>query len=138
LSAKKSAINYHHILIAIAFQIILAFALIKVPFIIKIFSYLSEGVIALQAATTQGTTFVFGYLGGGDAPFMDGGKGSSLIFAFGILPLIIVMSCLTALLWFWRILPFIIRGFSKVFEKLFNIGGPIGLGATANIIMGLF
>ena len=136
LSAKKSAINYRHILIAIAFQIILAFALIKVPVIIKIFSYLSEGVIALQAATTQGTTFVFGYLGGGDAPFMDGGRGSSLIFAFGILPLIIVMSCLTALLWFWRILPFIIRGFSKVFEKLFNIGGPIGLGATANIIMG--
>ena len=136
LSAKKSAINYRHILIAIAFQIILAFALIKVPVIIKIFSYLSEGVIALQAATTQGTTFVFGYLGGGDAPFMDGDRGSSLIFAFGILPLIIVMSCLTALLWFWRILPFIIRGFSKVFEKLFNIGGPIGLGATANIIMG--
>ena len=136
LSAKRSAINYRHILIAIAFQIILAFALIKVPVIIKIFSYLSEGVIALQAATTQGTTFVFGYLGGGDSPFMDGGTGSSLIFAFGILPLIIVMSCLTALLWFWRILPFIIRGFSKVFEKLFNIGGPIGLGATANIIMG--
>ena len=74
--------------------------------------------------------------GGGNAPFMDGGTGSSLIFAFGILPLIIVMSCLTALLWFWRILPFIIRAFSKVFEKLFNIGGPIGLGATANIIMG--
>jgi len=136
LSAKKSAINYRHILIAIGFQILLAFALIKVPLIIKIFSYLSEGVIALQAATTQGTTFVFGYLGGGNAPFMDGGSGSSLIFAFGILPLIIVMSCLTALLWFWRILPFIIRGFSKVFEKLFNIGGPIGLGATANIIMG--
>ena len=136
LSAKRSAINYLHILIAIAFQILLAFALIKVPVIIKIFSYLSEGVIALQAATTQGTTFVFGYLGGGNAPFMDGGTGSSLIFAFGILPLIIVMSCLTALLWFWRILPFIIRAFSKVFEKLFNIGGPIGLGATANIIMG--
>ena len=136
LSAKRSAINYRHILIAIAFQILLAFALIKVPVIIKIFSYLSEGVIALQAATTQGTTFVFGYLGGGNAPFMDGGTGSSLIFAFGILPLIIVMSCLTALLWFWRILPFIIRAFSKVFEKLFNIGGPIGLGATANIIMG--
>ncbi|MEY2972861.1 MAG: putative nucleoside permease NupX [Pseudomonadota bacterium] len=136
LSAKRSAINYRHILIAIAFQILLAFALIKVPVIIKIFSYLSEGVIALQAATTQGTTFVFGYLGGGNAPFMDGGSGSSLIFAFGILPLIIVMSCLTALLWFWRILPFIIRAFSKVFEKLFNIGGPIGLGATANIIMG--
>lgn len=136
LSAKKSAINYRHILIAIGFQILLAFALIKVPLIIKIFSYLSEGVIALQAATTQGTTFVFGYLGGGNAPFMDGGSGSSLIFAFGILPLIIVMSCLTALLWFWKILPFIIRGFSKVFEKLFNIGGPIGLGATANIIMG--
>ena len=128
LSNSKSNINYKSIFIAILFQIALAFALIKIPFIVNIFSYFSTGVEKLQEATNAGTQFVFGYL--------SMGEGEELIFAFKILPLIIVISCLTALFWFWKILPILIRGISKVFEKLFNIGGPIGLGATANIIMG--
>ena len=64
------------------------------------------------------------------------GVGEELIFAFKILPLIIVISSLTALLWYLNILPKIIKAISFIFEKIFNIGGPVGLGATANIIMG--
>ena len=136
-SQNKSAINYRHILIAIIFQVLLAFALIKIPFIVQIFAYLSDGVTALQAATQEGSEFVFGYLSNPTtAPFENSSTGNSIIFAFQILPLIIVISSLSALLWFWNILPLIIRAISRVFEKLFNIGGPIGLGATANIIMG--
>ena len=89
LSNSKSSINYKNILIAILFQIALAFALIKIPFIVNIFSYFSTGVEKLQEATNAGTQFVFGYL--------SLGEGEELIFAFKILPLIIVISCLTAL-----------------------------------------
>ena len=136
-SQNKSSINYRHIVAAIFLQVILAFALLKIPFIVQIFAYLSEGVTALQAATQEGAEFVFGYLSNSStSPFESSGTGNSMIFAFQILPLIIVISSLSALLWFWNILPLIIRAISKVFEKLFNIGGPIGLGATANIIMG--
>ena len=136
-SQNRSSINYRHIVAAIFLQIILAFALLKIPFIVQIFAYLSEGVTALQAATQEGAEFVFGYLSNSSSsPFESSGTGKSMIFAFQILPLIIVISSLSALLWFWNILPLIIRAISKVFEKLFNIGGPIGLGATANIIMG--
>ena len=136
-SKNKSSINYRYIFVAIIFQIILAFALLKIPFIVQIFAYLSDGVSSLQAATQEGAEFVFGYLSNSsNSPFEASGAGNSMIFAFQILPLIIVISSLSALLWFWNILPLIIRAVSKVFEKLFNIGGPIGLGATANIIMG--
>ena len=136
-SQNRSSINYRHIVAAIFLQVILAFALLKIPFIVQIFAYLSEGVTALQAATQEGAEFVFGYLSNSStSPFESSGTGNSMIFAFQILPLIIVISSLSALLWFWNILPLIIRAISKVFEKLFNIGGPIGLGATANIIMG--
>ena len=136
-SQNRSSINYRHIVAAIFLQIILAFALLKIPFIVQIFAYLSEGVTALQAATQEGAEFVFGYLSNSStSPFESSGTGNSMIFAFQILPLIIVISSLSALLWFWNILPLIIGAISKVFEKLFNIGGPIGLGATANIIMG--
>ena len=136
-SQNRSSINYRHIFAAIILQIVLAFALLKIPFIVQIFAYLSEGVTALQAATQEGAEFVFGYLSNSStSPFESSGTGNSMIFAFQILPLIIVISSLSALLWFWNILPLIIRAISKIFEKLFNIGGPIGLGATANIIMG--
>ncbi|MDC0905117.1 nucleoside transporter C-terminal domain-containing protein [Gammaproteobacteria bacterium] len=136
-SQNRSSINYRYIFVAIVFQIILAFALLKIPFIVQIFAYLSNGVSSLQAATQEGAEFVFGYLSNtSNSPFEASGAGNSMIFAFQILPLIIVISSLSALLWFWNILPLIIRAVSKVFEKLFNIGGPIGLGATANIIMG--
>jgi concentrative nucleoside transporter, CNT family len=136
-SQNRSSINYRYIFVAIIFQIILAFALLKIPFIVQIFAYLSNGVSSLQAATQEGAEFVFGYLSNtSNSPFEASGAGNSMIFAFQILPLIIVISSLSALLWFWNILPLIIRAVSKVFEKLFNIGGPIGLGATANIIMG--
>ena len=136
-SKNKSSINYRYIFVAIIFQIILAFALLKIPFIVQIFAYLSDGVTSLQSATQEGAEFVFGYLSNTSAsPFESSGAGNSMIFAFQILPLIIVISSLSALLWFWNILPLIIRAISKVFEKLFNIGGPIGLAATANIIMG--
>jgi len=136
-SQNRSSINYRYIFVAIIFQIILAFALLKIPFIVQIFAYLSAGVSSLQAATQEGAEFVFGYLSNtSSSPFESSGAGNSMIFAFQILPLIIVISSLSALLWFWNILPLIISAISKVFEKLFNIGGPIGLGATANIIMG--
>ena len=136
-SKDRKLINFRHIALAIILQIFLAFALLKIPFIIQIFAYLSEGVTALQTATQEGAEFVFGYLSNSaSSPFENSGTGNSMIFAFQILPLIIVISSLSALLWFWNILPLIIRAISKIFEKLFNIGGPIGLGATANIIMG--
>ena len=136
-SNNKSSINFKHIFAAIILQILLAFALVKIPFIVQIFAYLSDGVSALQTATQEGAEFVFGYLSNNSmSPFENSGTGNSMIFAFQILPLIIVISALSALLWFWNVLPLIIRAISKIFEKLFNIGGPIGLGATANIIMG--
>ena len=91
-SQNRSSINYRHIVAAIFLQIILAFALLKIPFIVQIFAYLSEGVTALQSATQEGAEFVFGYLSNtSSSPFENSGTGNSMIFAFQILPLIIVI-----------------------------------------------
>ena len=122
-------INYRYIFFGIFFQIVLALILLKVPFINDLFSYLANGVSVLQQATNEGSKFVFGFLG-------DSQSSSAIIFAFAILPVIIVMSCISAVLWFWGILPFIVNIFSKICQKLFNIGGPIGLGSAANIFVG--
>ena len=82
-SNNKSSINFKHIFVAIILQILLAFALVKIPFIVQIFSYLSDGVSALQTATQEGAEFVFGYLSNNSmSPFEDSGTGNSMIFAF--------------------------------------------------------
>ena len=46
------------------------------------------------------------------------------------------MACISAILWHWGVLPFIVNLISKACQKLFNIGGPVGLGAAANVFVG--
>jgi CNT family concentrative nucleoside transporter len=132
-SSNYKIINYRYIAYGILSQLLLAAILLKVPFIINFFELLGNAVTILQNATTEGASFVFGY-----PPSDDSSPYRSLLetFAFGVLPYIIVMSCISAILWHWKILPAIVNLISKACQKLFNIGGPVGLGAAANVFIG--
>jgi len=132
-SDNYKIINFKFIAYGILAQIVLAVVLLKIPFIISVFEVMGNGVVVLQEATVEGASFVFGY-----APTDSAGPYRSLLetFAFGVLPYIIVMACISAILWYWGILPFIVNLISKACQKLFNIGGPVGLGAAANIFVG--
>jgi CNT family concentrative nucleoside transporter len=88
-------------------QLILAALLLKLPPLEAALSALNDFVLMLQRATDAGTSFVFGYLGGGPLPFEETQPGASFVLAFRALPLIIVISALTAVLTYWRILPWI-------------------------------
>ncbi len=132
-SENLNIINYKYIIYGILSQIILAAILLKIPIVISAFELLGNGVIVLQEATMEGASFVFGY-----PPSDMNSPYRSLLetFAFGVLPYIIVMACVSAILWYWGVLPFIVNLISKACQKLFNIGGPVGLGAAANIFVG--
>ncbi len=135
-STNVRAINWRLVAIAVLLQFAICFLLLQVPVISAGFAYLTRAVNALSAATREGTTFIFGYLGGGDAPFSVTNPGSMVTFAFHVLPLVIVMSALSAILWYWRVLPVVIRSIAKVFERTLDTKGPAGLVATANIFVG--
>ena len=133
LSENFKIINFKYIVYGIFVQIVLAAILLKIPIVITAFELLGNGVIILQEATMEGASFVFGYPPTDlDTPYR------SLLetFAFGVLPYIIVMACVSAILWYWGILPFIVNLISQACQKLFNIGGPVGLGAAANVFVG--
>lgn len=132
-SNNYKIINLRYIFYGIISQLILAAILLKVPFIIAFFELLGSGVTILQNATVEGASFVFGY-----PPSDNESVYRSLLetFAFGVLPYIIVMSCVSAILWYWGVLPLIVNLISKACQKLFNIGGPVGLGAAANVFIG--
>jgi CNT family concentrative nucleoside transporter len=123
--------------IGLAVQIAVALVLLKLPPLQQVFVWLNGAVSALQAATDAGTGFVFGYLGGGPLPFEETQPGASFILAFRALPLILVMSALSALLFHWRVLPWVVRGLSRLLEKSLGIGGAVGLGAAANVFVGM-
>jgi CNT family concentrative nucleoside transporter len=135
-SSNFRRVNWKLVAFAVALQFVICVALLKAPGIREGLQYVNRAVGALGAATQEGTSFVFGYLGGRTPPFGVTNPGTLVTFAFQVLPLVIVMSALSALLWYWRILPLVIRAISLLFERALGTRGPAGLVATANIFMG--
>jgi len=80
---------------------------------------------------------VFGYLGGAAAPFEVKYPEASFILAFRALPLVLLISALSSLLFYWRVLPVVVRGLSRLLQRTMGIGGAEGLGAAANIFLGM-
>ncbi len=103
----------------------------------SVFSALGLVVGALDRATTEGTSFVLGYLGGGSPPFEVKPGGSAVVLAFRFLPLILVISALSALLFHWRILPVVVNLFSWLLRRALGIRGALGVSAAANVFVGM-
>lgn len=127
------------ILGAVLVQFAIAFALYSFAPTRAFLASLTGVVEVLQAATTMGTSFVFGYVGGGEPPFLLNPESSAspFIFAFQALPMVIVLSAISALLWRWRVLEFAVRGFALLFRRILNLSGAASLGAAANIFLGM-
>jgi len=137
ISENRRQVRVRPIVIGIGTQLIIGLILLKVAVFRKLFLALNQGVMALEAATTAGTSFVFGYLGGGTLPFSETHPGATFILAFRALPLVLIISALSALLFYWRILPAIVSGFSWCLRKTMRLGGAEGLGVSANVFVGM-
>ena len=125
MSTNIKAISIKNILAAILVMFLFGFILLN-DYVAGFFEIISAGVAKLSSATADGTSFVFGSLF----------EQHPYAFALNVLPLIIVMSTISALLWHWKVLPLVIKGLSYICEKLFNLGGPISFGAAANVFVG--
>ncbi len=137
ISEDRKRIPLKKVLIGIVIQLAVAAALLKVPIFREFFLLLNRLVLALEESTAAGTSFVFGYLGGGILPFDERSPGSSFILAFRALPLVLVVSSLSALLFYWKVLPAVVKGFSWFLQKTLGLGGPEGVGVSANIFVGM-
>ena len=137
LSEDRRAVSWRRVGLSLGLTILLAVLLLKIPPVRTAFAAVNGAVDAVAAATRAGTSFVFGYLGGGPLPFKPKAPGSEFILAFQALPIALVMSVLTTLLFYWRILPPVVRGFSRLLERTLGIGGAVGLATAANIFVGM-
>ena len=122
---------------AIAVQAALVLALFAIPGSQGVLAAVTGAVDGLAVATNEGTRFVFGYLAGGDQPYAVSNQGALFTFAFQVLPLILVISALSALLWHWKVLKWLTYGFGLLFQRTMGLGGASALAVAANIFLGM-
>jgi CNT family concentrative nucleoside transporter len=134
---NRRAVSPRQAVIGLAVTVVTALVLIKLPFVAHAFGAINDAIGAISSASRAGTSFVFGYLGGGALPFDIKTPGADFILAFQALPVILVMSVLTSLLFYWRILPPVVRGMAWFLERTLGVGGAVGLSTAANIFLGM-
>ena len=123
---------------ALLLQGALALTIVRVPFVWSLMEFANQGVAAIERATLAGSSYMFGYLGGGELPFaVKEGADAPLIIAFQILPLVIVFSALAALLWHWGVLRWLVNGLSFLLRKSLGVSGVVGLSGGANMFLGV-
>src|SRR5687767_11748228 len=136
-SENRRAIPWRAVAGGLLLLVALAVVFLKVPLVKDAFLRLNDVLLLLERATQAGTSLVFGYLGGGAAPFPISNESAVFVLAFRALPIVLVISALSALLFYWRVLPAIVRALSWALEKTMRIGGVVGLSAAANVFVGM-
>jgi CNT family concentrative nucleoside transporter len=137
LGENRSKVSLRQAAIGLVLTIVAAVILLKLPVVTRAFSSINDAVSTIAAASRAGTSFVFGYLGGGALPFDLKNPGADFVLALQALPVVLVISVLTSLLFYWRILPPIVRGMAWLLERTLGIGGAVGLSTAANIFLGM-
>ena len=130
--------SWRWIMGALLMQGALALLIVRVPFVWRLMEYANQGVAAIERATLAGSSYMFGYLGGGELPFaLKEGADAPLVIAFQILPLVIVFSALAALLWHWGVLRWMVNGLSFLLRRTLGVSGVVGLSGGANMFLGV-
>jgi concentrative nucleoside transporter, CNT family len=137
ISENRRAVPFRQVASGVALTFVLAVLFLKIPQLKAGFAAVGDAVDAIAAATRAGTSFVFGYLGGGRLPFELTVPGAEFVFALQALPVVLVMSVLTTLAFHWGVLPPIVRGFAVALERTLGVGGAVGLSTAANIFLGM-
>ena len=137
LSENRRRVPWRTVTAGIGLQLALGLVLLRVPAFRDVFLALNRLLGSIMRANEAGTGFVFGYLGGAKPPFTITAHEAEFIFAFRVLPLVLFISALSALLYYWKILPLVVRALSSVFRKAMRIGGAVALGAAANVFIGM-
>lgn len=125
------------LLTAVLMQFVLVYAFLNLPLLSDVLLWINTAVQKLEQACLAGTSLVFGYLGGGPAPFELSESRHLFILAFRSLPIIIVFSALTALLWHWRVTPFLINLLARALRGFLGLKGDTGLGAASSLFLGM-
>ena len=128
-SSNRKAINWKTVGIGLAFQLLIAIGVLKVPFIQSAFESIGGVFISILDFTRAGSKFLFEGL----VVDMDT---FGFIFAFQVLPTIIFFSALTSVLFYLGIIQKVVKLMAMLLTKLLKISGAESLSVAGNIFLG--
>jgi concentrative nucleoside transporter, CNT family len=137
MSEDRRRIPWRTVIGGMALEFALALLLIRFPPATDAVLLLNRAADALQRAADAGTGFVFGYLAGAPLPFAETHPGASFILAFKALPLVLVISALASLLFYWGVLQQVMRGFAWLLRRSLGVSGALALGAAVHVFVGM-
>jgi CNT family concentrative nucleoside transporter len=136
-SENRRKFQWRTVIGGLVLQLLGALVLIGIPGANGTMFFLNRAASALQHATETGTAFVFGYLAGPPLPFVETHPGASFILAFQALPLVLTISALASLLFYYGVLQCITGFFAFLLRRVLGIGGPLALGAAVHVFVGM-
>src|SRR5574338_1050226 len=136
-SENRRQIPWRTVISGMALLVVGAAVFLKIPAVKNGFLKLNDALLVLERATQAGTSLVFGYLGGGPEPFAVTHAGATFVLAFRALPIVLVLSALSALLFYWRVLPAIVHALSWLLRRTMGVGGVVALSTAANVFVGM-
>ena len=137
LSEDRRGVRWKIVATGMALTLALAALLLAIPWLKAAVFSLNAALEALERSTQAGASFVFGFLAGGPAPYAETNPPASFVLAFRALPLVLVVSALSALLFHWRVLPVVVKAFAWVLNRTMGLGGAVGVSSAANVFVGM-
>ena len=137
-STHRKEINWHVVVWGVSFQFLFAWFLFVLPVGVKLFLWINAIVINVLDCASAGSKFLFGplALSPGVSSAM-GERSIGFILAFQVFPTIIFFSSFVSILYFYNIIPTIIKAFSYLFTKLMKVSGAESLCTASNIFVGV-
>ncbi|HTR42027.1 MAG TPA: nucleoside transporter C-terminal domain-containing protein [Pseudomonadales bacterium] len=117
-------------------QFVLAVLILETSWGKGLFEIAGKVVQKLIQFSTEGTKFVFGPLADQDLMGTKFGPGHALVFASVVIGTIIIVACISSLLYHWGILPRVVHAIAWCMRKVMGTSGSETLSACANIFMG--
>lgn len=136
-SEKRSAVGYGRLAAGICLQFALAFVFLKLSILREAFFKINEIIMLMEKAATDGGSFMFGYLGGGQLPFAEAVPGKAYIVAFRVMPIVLFVSAISAVLYHWGIIQFLVKIFSRILQKTLKISAIQGLSVSSSVFLGI-
>ena len=137
IGENRRAVPWRAVIAGIGLELVLAVVFLKIEMVKRAFFALNDALLVLERATQAGTSLVFGYLGGAPTPFQITAPEATFVLAFRALPLVLVISALSALLFYWGVLQAVVRAISWLLRKSMGVGGVVGLSTAANVFVGM-
>src|SRR6185436_14761110 len=137
LGEDRRSVPWRAVGAGVVLELALAVVFLKIPIVKSGFMALNDALLILERATQAGTSLVFGYLGGAKPPFAITAPEATFVLAFRALPIVLVISALSALLFYWRVLPAVVRAISWLLRRTMGVGGVVGLATAANVFVGM-